>query len=91
MQLENVKRNYCGAWIYIWQSWCSLKKNPKKQKNQKTQQLPLFKDDNISSSLSYQLSFMEVTKLGFFILNSDYLGNIIKYPKCIGHHTVPGT
>lgn len=67
------------------------KKTPKNKKNQKTQQLPLFKDDNISSSLSYQLSFMEVIKLGFFILNSDYLGNIIKYPKCIGHHTVPGT
>lgn len=33
---------------------------------EKTQQLPLVKDDNISSSLNYQLSFMEVNKLGVF-------------------------
>lgn len=33
---------------------------------EKTQQLPLVKDDNISNSLNYQLNFMEVNKLGFF-------------------------
>lgn len=58
-------------------------------RKKKKQQLPLVKDDNISSSLSYQLSFMEINKLGFFILSSGYLRNIVKSPNYIVHNTVP--